>query len=358
MTSAQPAALGLGLGVVVGTVLALVVRPVPGRRGPHRRADPDQALDPDAGADPAADPVARHRRADEGHHHRAGRLRADLHPHPQRPAQHRRAVRRAGRDRSASAAASSSATSCCPARCPASCSGMRFAVTVVAAALVVVEQYQRHQRHRLHDDARANYGQTDIIVVGLVVYALLGLLSDARGPPHREEGAVMATHAGELSTAGGARRSGSATCTAASTRPEACSTASTSTSRPASSWRCSGRSGSRQEHAAAGARRARPRRRRHRPDRACPTRCRWSSRTPGCCRGSGSSTTSCSACAAGDARERGRRGARRGRPRRPREGLAARAVRRRAAARRAGPLAGPRARSCCWPTSRSARWTR
>ena len=53
-----------------------------------------------------------------------------------------------------------------------------------------------------------------------------------------------------------------------------------------------GRSGSRQEHAAAGARRPRPRRRRHGRHRACPRRCRWSSRTPGCCRGGGSSTTS------------------------------------------------------------------
>ena len=48
----------------------------------------------------------------------------------------------------------------------------------------------------------------------------------------------------------------------------------------------------------------------------------------------------------------------RGRPRRPGTGLAARAVRRRAAARRPGPLAGARARSCCSPTSRSARSTR
>ena len=43
-----------------------------------------------------------------------------------------------------------------------------------------------------------------------------------------------------------------------------------------------------------------------------------------------------------DADERGRAALGRGRPRRPRARLAARAVRRRAAARRAGPLAGPR----------------
>ena len=38
---------------------------------------------------------------------------------------------------------------------------------------------QRHERHRPHDRrSPRNYGQTDVIIVGLVVYAALGLVAD------------------------------------------------------------------------------------------------------------------------------------------------------------------------------------
>ena len=147
----------------------------------------------------------------------------------------------------------------------------------------------------------------------------------------------MATHAGRLTAAVRVRRPARA-----ASRPDACSTASTSTSRRASSSRCSGRSGSGKStllRALAGLDHDVDGSGEHRRAR---TRSRWSSRTPGCCRGNGCWTTSSSACPGRRAAARPR-GAGRGRARRPRAGLAARAVRRRAAARRAGPVAGARA---------------
>ncbi len=56
--------------------------------------------------------------------------------------------------------------------------GMRFAVTSSLLALVVVEQFNTTSGIGHMISLAANYGQTDIIVVGLVVYALLGLVAD------------------------------------------------------------------------------------------------------------------------------------------------------------------------------------
>ena len=105
---------------------------------------------PVAGADPAADPLARHRRGDEGHHDHPRRLRPRLHPHPQRAAHHRQPVRRAGRD----AAAARRRRSCADraarraARLPA-----RHAVRGDRRVAVPGGRRadQLHQRHRLHD---------------------------------------------------------------------------------------------------------------------------------------------------------------------------------------------------------------
>ena len=137
----------------------------------------------------------------------------------------------------------------------------------------------------------------------------------------------------------------------------ACSTASTSTSRPASSWPCSGAAARGKSTLLRSLAGPRPRRRRHRrhrgpregvgglpglPAAAVEARPRQRHARPA-------------------RRRRGRArspGAGRGRPRRPREGLAPRALRRRAAARRRWPARWSATRSCCWPTSRSARSTR
>ncbi|MER5181172.1 ABC transporter permease [Streptomyces sp. NPDC002896] len=57
--------------------------------------------------------------------------------------------------------------------------GMRFAVTGAWLALVVVEQVNATSGIGYMMELARTYGQTDIIIVGLVVYGLLGLVSDA-----------------------------------------------------------------------------------------------------------------------------------------------------------------------------------
>lgn len=56
--------------------------------------------------------------------------------------------------------------------------GMRFAVTSSLLALVVVEQINSTSGIGHMITLASSYGQTDVIVVGLVVYALLGVLAD------------------------------------------------------------------------------------------------------------------------------------------------------------------------------------
>ncbi|MFE6357560.1 ABC transporter permease [Streptomyces rochei] len=57
--------------------------------------------------------------------------------------------------------------------------GMRFAVTAAWLALVVVEQVNATSGIGYMMELARTYGQTDVIIVGLVVYGLLGLVSDA-----------------------------------------------------------------------------------------------------------------------------------------------------------------------------------
>ena len=56
--------------------------------------------------------------------------------------------------------------------------GMRFAVTTALLSLVVVEQINATSGIGYMIHLASSYGQTEIIVVGLVVYALLGLMAD------------------------------------------------------------------------------------------------------------------------------------------------------------------------------------
>ncbi len=56
--------------------------------------------------------------------------------------------------------------------------GMRFAVTATWLALVVVEQVNATSGLGYMMELARTYGQTEIIIVGLVVYGLLGLASD------------------------------------------------------------------------------------------------------------------------------------------------------------------------------------
>ncbi|WP_244929549.1 ABC transporter permease [Nocardioides sp. W7] len=56
--------------------------------------------------------------------------------------------------------------------------GLRFAVTSALLALVVVEQVNSTSGIGYMITLASSYGQTDVIVVGLVLYAALGLLAD------------------------------------------------------------------------------------------------------------------------------------------------------------------------------------
>ncbi|WP_049580599.1 ABC transporter permease, partial [Streptomyces sp. SBT349] len=56
--------------------------------------------------------------------------------------------------------------------------GLRFAVTSAWLSLVVVEQVNATSGIGYMMELARTYGQTDVIIVGLVVYGLLGLLSD------------------------------------------------------------------------------------------------------------------------------------------------------------------------------------
>jgi sulfonate transport system permease protein len=56
--------------------------------------------------------------------------------------------------------------------------GMRFAVTTALLSLVVVEQINSTSGIGYMITLASHYGQTEVIVVGLVVYALLGLAAD------------------------------------------------------------------------------------------------------------------------------------------------------------------------------------
>jgi sulfonate transport system permease protein len=57
--------------------------------------------------------------------------------------------------------------------------GLRFALTSAWLSLVVVEQINATSGLGYMIELARTYGQTNVILVGLVVYALLGLLSDA-----------------------------------------------------------------------------------------------------------------------------------------------------------------------------------
>ncbi|MEI5672354.1 MULTISPECIES: ABC transporter permease [unclassified Nocardioides] len=56
--------------------------------------------------------------------------------------------------------------------------GLRFAITSALLALVVVEQVNSTSGIGYMITLASSYGQTDVIVVGLVLYAALGLLAD------------------------------------------------------------------------------------------------------------------------------------------------------------------------------------
>lgn len=66
-----------------------------------------------------------------------------------------------------------------PASLPGFLTGLRFGVTAAWLALVVVEQLNATSGIGYMVTLARDYAQTDVMLVGLVVYALLGFVSDA-----------------------------------------------------------------------------------------------------------------------------------------------------------------------------------
>ena len=150
LVSLQRAATGLAIGIGGRFRACRGRRPDPLWRRAVRRARPGQAVDPEPGADPALHHLARHRRDDEDHHHRAGNDGADLHQH---------ACGLRGIDRRFVELGQTVGLSryrfirhiVLPGSLPGFFTGLRLAVTSSWTALVVVEHHERHERHRLHD---------------------------------------------------------------------------------------------------------------------------------------------------------------------------------------------------------------
>jgi len=65
-----------------------------------------------------------------------------------------------------------------PGALPGFFTGLRLAVTMCWTALVVLEQINATEGIGYLMTKARDYGQTDVIVVGLVTYAVLGLVSD------------------------------------------------------------------------------------------------------------------------------------------------------------------------------------
>ena len=65
-----------------------------------------------------------------------------------------------------------------PGAMPGFFTGLRLAVTVCWTALVVLEQINTTEGIGYLMSRARDYGQTDVMVVGLVIYAVLGLVSD------------------------------------------------------------------------------------------------------------------------------------------------------------------------------------
>ncbi|SDU84565.1 ABC-type nitrate/sulfonate/bicarbonate transport system, substrate-binding protein [Gordonia westfalica] len=153
------------------------LRAEPHRRIDRRRPDPDQTGHPDTRDHPARHHVVRHRRCDEDHHHLDQRDDPRLHQHPRPAARRGHAPRRTRTDRRPVP------DRVHPTRRPAGCGtrvlhGMRLDVTISWLALVVVEQVNATEGiGYLMNQARL-YGQLEIVVVGLVVYAVFGLVGD------------------------------------------------------------------------------------------------------------------------------------------------------------------------------------
>ena len=76
--------------------------------------------------------------------------------------------------------------------------GLRFAVTGAWLSLVVVEQINSTSGIGYMMELARTYGQTDIIIVGLVALRRARPALRRRRPPDPEEGLVMATHIGGL----------------------------------------------------------------------------------------------------------------------------------------------------------------
>ena len=78
-----------------------------------------------------------------------------------------------------------------PGALPGFFTGLRLAVTTCWTSLVVLEQINTTKGIGYLMNRARDYGQTDIIVAGLVIYAVLGLVSDGAGPALGAQGAFL-----------------------------------------------------------------------------------------------------------------------------------------------------------------------
>ena len=327
------------------------VRAVPGRRAPRRPARPDVPHDARAGARAAVHPLVRHRRAPEGAARRVRGRVPDLHQHLRRHPRRRRAGSSRPGASSASGAGASSATSCCPGALPSWLVGLRFSLGIAWIVLVAAEQINATSGIGALMTNAQNLLQTDVILVGLLVYSALGLASDRlvrtleRRTLSWRHGPAVALSTTAAVLDGYGRRFGDRTVIDAR-RPRACARARSS--------RCSARAAPARARCCARWRGSTPRREgvvEAPPERAVvfqdhrllPWRRVWRNVIIGL---------------RGRTRDDADPRARRGRHRGPRRRVAARRCR--AASRSASrwPARSSASRGCCCSTSRSARSTR
>ena len=169
---------GLAIGVPIGAALALAAGLSRVGREPHRRQRPDAALRPHHRPGVAVRPVARRRRDGEDLDDHARRDVPDLHQHVRRHPLHRPALSASWRTWSGWAGGNGSAASSCRRRCPASWSACAWPWRSPGCCSSSPSRSTRRAGWATSSSQAQTYFQSNVIVVCLACYAMLG-------PAHR-----------------------------------------------------------------------------------------------------------------------------------------------------------------------------